>query len=57
MARLPESKETLDAIREKALRYTIQRGTFKKPSVFNVGRNVVSFSELCAMANQLKYLS
>ncbi|MFT6029428.1 MAG: hypothetical protein ACI8O8_001164 [Oleiphilaceae bacterium] len=57
MARLPESKETLDAIREKALRYTIQRGTFKKPSVFNVGRNVISFSELCAMANQLKYLS
>lgn len=52
MPRLHESKETLNAIREKALRYTIQRGTFKERSVFNEGRSVVSFAEICAAVSR-----
>lgn len=56
MARLPESKETLEAIKEKALKYTIQNGTFMKPSVFRPGKAVTTFSEMCARVNRRSFL-
>lgn len=44
MARLPESKDVLDMIKEKALRNAILKGTYKTRSVFRFGRTVSSLS-------------
>jgi hypothetical protein len=47
MARLIESKETLDAIRVKALSNAKELGTYNTRSSFQLGRKVLTFSELC----------
>jgi hypothetical protein len=47
MARLRESKETLDAIRVKALLNAKELGTYNTRSSFELGRKVITFSELC----------
>lgn len=48
MARLTESKETIDAIRIKAFGNAMKLGTYKTRSVFSEGRRVISFSEICS---------
>lgn len=45
MTRLPESKDILDTIKEKALRNAILRGTYRTRAVFRSGKTILSFSE------------
>ena len=47
MAKLSESEEVLERIREKAMKHAIEQGTYETKSEFSLGRRVVSFSELC----------
>lgn len=48
MARLADSQQTIDAIKKKALRNALKLGTYKTRSVFNGGRKVISFAEICS---------
>ena len=52
MARLTESKQTIDAIKKKALSNAMRLGTYKTRSVFTPGRSIISFSEICAKVSR-----
>lgn len=52
MARLTESKQTFDAIKEKALQNAMKLGTYKTRSEFSLGRSVISFSDICSKVSR-----
>ena len=52
MARLTESKQTIDAIKKKALSNAMRLGTYKTRSVFTPGRSIISFSEICSKVSR-----
>ncbi|MFD2231167.1 hypothetical protein [Alkalimarinus sediminis] len=54
MARLTESKQTFDAIKEKAFQNAVKLGTYKTRSTFSPGRAVISFSDICSKASRAR---
>ena len=52
MAKLKESKETLDAIRTKAFLNAKKLGTYNTRSSFDQGRNILTFADICSRASR-----
>ncbi len=50
MARLTESREVLNSIHQKALKYAMFKGTYGTRSQFKPGKRIVSFAEECAQS-------
>lgn len=53
MPRIEESKETLEAIREKADRNAKENKTYGTKAIFDLGRGVISFEERCQIERHL----
>ena len=52
MSKLIESQETLQAIKAKAFSNAKKLGTYNTRSSFQSGRNILTFTEICARSSR-----